>query len=167
MRGDTMAIIQSLQRLLDDNRVHYEVHAHPTSFTAKQTAAADHVPPSEMAKVVVLKSGVRERFLMAVLPATHTLDLDRLREEVGDPKLRLAAEREFADAFADCEPGAIPPFGQLFDMPMWVDDALGREREMVFNAGNHRETVHLAYQDFVRLAKPEFGEFSRRGDVGH
>jgi Ala-tRNA(Pro) deacylase len=156
-----MAIMQSLQRLLDDNRVRYQVHAHPTSFTAKETAAADHVPPSQMAKVVVVKSD--ERFLLAVIPATHTLDLDLLRETVGDAKLRLASEGEFADAFADCEPGAIPPFGQLFDMPTWVDDSLGREREMVFNAGNHRETVHLAYGDFVRLAKAEFGEFSRRG----
>ena len=160
-----MAIMQSLQRLLDDNRVHYEVHRHPTSFTAKETAAADHVPPSEMAKVVVLKSG--DRFLLAVLPATHTLDVDLIRETAGDARLRLASEREFADAFADCEPGAIPPFGQLFGMPMWVDDSLGREREMVFNAGNHRETVHLAYADFVRLAKPEFGEFSRRGDASN
>jgi Ala-tRNA(Pro) deacylase len=158
-----MAIMQSLQRLLDDNHVRYQVHAHPTSFTATETAAADHVPPSEMAKVVVLKS--HERFLLAVLPATHTLDLDRLRETVGDARLRLASEPEFADAFADCEPGAIPPFGQLFGMPMWVDDSLGREREMVFNAGNHRETVHLAYDDFVRLAQAEFGEFSRRGAV--
>jgi Ala-tRNA(Pro) deacylase len=160
-----MAIMHSLQRLLDDNRVHYEVHAHPTSFTATQTAKADHVPPSEMAKVVVVKTG--ERFLLAVLPATHTLDVDLLRETVGDARLRLASEREFADAFADCEPGAIPPFGQLFGMPMWVDDSLGREREMVFNAGNHRETVHLAYEDFVRLAKPEFGEFSRRAGVAN
>jgi Ala-tRNA(Pro) deacylase len=100
---------------------------------------------------------------MAVLPASHTLDLERLRETTGEPGLRLAAEREFADAFPDCEPGAIPPFGQLFGMPVWVDDSLGRERETVFNGGNHRETVHLAYQDFVRLAKPQFGEFSRRG----
>ena len=156
-----MAIMQSLQRLLDDNRVRYEVHAHSRSFTAKETAAADHVQPSEMAKVVVLKSG--ERFLLAVLPATRTLDLDILRETVGDAKLRLASEHEFAAVFAGCEPGAIPPFGQLFGMPTWVDDSLGRERELVFNAGNHRETVHLAYEDFVRLAKAEFGEFSRRG----
>lgn len=160
-----MAILQSLRRLLDDNRVRYEVHAHPTTFTAKQTAAADHVPPSEMAKVVVLKG--RDHLLMAVLPATHALDVDRLRETVGDADLRLASEREFVDAFAACEPGAIPPFGQLFGVPMWVDDSLGRERELVFNAGNHRETVHLAYGDFVRLAKPQFGEFSRRGDVTH
>ena len=158
-----MAILRSLKRLLDDGQVHYEVHAHPRTFTAKETAAADHVPPSEMAKVVVLRG--HDRFLMAVMPASHMLDLERLRETVGDRELTLASEREFADAFPSCEVGAIPPFGQLFGMPLWVDDSLGREKETVFNAGNHQETVHLAYRDFVRLAKPQFGEFSRRGDV--
>jgi Ala-tRNA(Pro) deacylase len=160
-----MAILRDLKRLLDENHVDYEVHAHPRAFTAKETAAADHVPPSEMAKVLVLRG--QDRFLMAVLPASHVLDLDRLREAVGDAELRLASEREFVDVFPTCEPGAIPPFGQLFDMPVWVDDSLGRERETVFNGGNHNETVHLAYKDFVRLAKPQFGEFSRRGDVAH
>jgi Ala-tRNA(Pro) deacylase len=158
-----MAILRSLQRLLDENHVAYEVHAHPRAFTAKETAAADHIPPSEMAKVLVLRSG--DLFLMAVMPATHMLDLNRLRTTVGNPDLKLASEREFVDAFPACEPGAIPPFGQLFDMPLWVDDSLGRERETVFNGGNHRETVHLAYQDYVRVAKPHFGEFSQRGDV--
>ena len=160
-----MAILQSLKRLLDDNHVPYEVHPHRRTFTATETAAADHIPPSEMAKVLVLKA--HDRFLMAVVPATHTLAVARLRATVGDDDLRLASEREFVDAFPACEPGAIPPFGQLFDMPLWVDDSLGRERETVFNGGNHRETVHLAYQDFVRLAKPQFGEFSRRGGVSH
>ena len=156
-----MAILRSLKRLLDENHVSYEVHAHPRAFTAKETAEADHIPPSEMAKVLVLKG--HDRFLMAVLPASHTLDVDRLREAVGDTELRMASEREFADVVPACEPGAIPPFGQLFGLPLWVDDSLGRERETVFNAGNHFETVHLAYQDFARLAKPQFGEFSRRG----
>jgi Ala-tRNA(Pro) deacylase len=158
-----MAILQSLKRLLDDNHVAYEVHTHRLTFTAKDTAVADGVPSSEMAKVLVLRG--HDRLVLAVVPASRTLELDRLRETVGDPELRFASEREFTDAFPACEPGAIPPFGGLFDMPVWVDDSLGREKETVFNGGNHRETVHIAYQDFVRLAKPQFGEFSRRGDV--
>ena len=157
-----MAILPSLKRLLYQHRVSYDVHPHRRSFTAKETAAADQVPPSEMAKVVVLHGG--DRFVMAVLPASHKLDLERLRRTVGDPELRLASERELADASPGCEPGAIPPFGELFGMALWVDDSLGRENETVFNGGNHQETVHLAYQDFVRLAKPQFGEFSRRGE---
>jgi len=104
-----MAILWSLQRLLDDHHVPYEVHAHPRAFTARETAVADRVPPSEMAKVLVLKS--RERFLMAVIPASRTLDVDRLRDTVGDDELRLASEDEFVDEFPACEPGAIPPFG--------------------------------------------------------
>src|SRR5688572_12005663 len=86
----TMAILRSLKRLLDDGQVHYEVHAHPRTFTARETAAADHVPPSEMAKVVVLRG--HDRFLMAVMPASHVLDLERLRETVGDRELTLASE---------------------------------------------------------------------------
>src|SRR5262249_33582449 len=124
-----MAILQSLRRLLDDHHVSYEVHAHRQTFTARDTAAADHIPPSEMAKVLVLRG--RDQLLMAVLPASHMLDLYRLQKTVGDPQLRLAAERELVDACPACEPGAVPPFGQLFGMPVWVDDSLGRERETV------------------------------------
>jgi Ala-tRNA(Pro) deacylase len=159
-RVDTMAILSSLQRLLDANHVPYEVHAHRTAMTAAEIAAADHVPRSEVAKVVVLRSG--ERFLLAVLPAGRQLDLDRFRTLAGDPELRLASEGEFAGIFPACELGAIPPIGDLWGLPVWVDDALGREAETVFSGGNHHETVHVAYRDFVRLAKPTFGEFSRR-----
>ena len=155
-----MAILSSLERFLDANHVPYEVHAHRTAMTAAEVAAADHVPASEVAKVVVLRSG--ERFLLAVLPATRHLDLERLRTLTGDPNLRLASEHEFADMFPACELGAIPPIGELWGLPVWVDDSLGREAETVFSGGNHHEAVHVAYRDFVRLAKPTFGEFSHR-----
>ena len=158
-----MAIVSSLQRLLDANQVRYEVHAHRKAMTAAEIAMADHVSPSEVAKVVVLRSG--EGFLLAVLPAARHLDLERLRMLAGDPQLRLASEGEFADIFPACELGAIPPIGELWDLPVWVDDSLGREAETVFSGGNHRETVHVAYRDFVRLARPTFGEFSRRAPV--
>ena len=155
-----MAILPSLQRLLDGNHIPYQVHTHRPAMTAAELADADHVPPSEVAKVVVLRSG--ERFLLAVLPAARQLDLARLRALTGDPELRLATETDFADVFPACELGAIPPIGELFGVPVWVDDSLGRETETVFSGGNHHETVHLAYRDFVRLAKPVFGEFSIR-----
>jgi Ala-tRNA(Pro) deacylase len=113
-----------------------------------------------VAKVVVLRSG--DQFLLAVLPAARRLDLERLRALAGDPQLRMAREGEFAGVFAACELGAIPPIRELWGLPVWVDDALGREAETVFSAGNHREAVHVAYQDFVRLAQPTFGEFSMR-----
>jgi Ala-tRNA(Pro) deacylase len=129
-------------------------------MTAAELAHADHVPPSEVAKTVVLRSG--ERFLLAVMPATRHLDLERLRALAGDPTLRLATEAEFAGVFTACELGAIPPIGPLWGLPVWVDDSLGREAETVFCAGNHHEAVHVAYRDFVRIANPTFGEFSTR-----
>jgi Ala-tRNA(Pro) deacylase len=156
-----MAILPSLQRLLDGHRVPYEVHSHRRAMTAAELASADHVPPSEVAKTVVLRAG--ERFLLAVMPATRHLDLERLRALASDPDLRLATEAEFASVFAACELGAIPPIGALWGVPVWVDDSLGREAETVFSAGNHHEAVHVAYRDFVRIANATFGEFSTRG----
>ena len=159
-----MAILTSLQRLLEGNHVSYEVRAHRSAMTAADLATADHVPPSEVAKTVVLRSG--ERCLLAVLPATRHLDLQRLRALAEDPKLRLATEGELATLFPECELGAIPPISELWGAPVWVDDSLGREEETAFSGGNHHETVHLAYRDFVRLAKPTFGAFSARGAGG-
>lgn len=129
-------------------------------MTAAELARADHVPPSEVAKTLVLRSG--DRWILAVLPATRHLDLPRLRELAGDPQLRLASESELAGLFPMCELGAVPPIGPLWGVPVWVDDALGREAETVFTGGNHHETVHLAYRDFVRLTRPSFGAFSTR-----
>jgi Ala-tRNA(Pro) deacylase len=154
-----MAILLRLKELLDAKRVPYQVHSHPAAYTAAEVAAADHVPPSEMAKVVVLRS--ESGFLMAVVPASRELDVERLREAVGDPRLRLATEEEFTPLFPGCEPGAMPPIGDLFGLPVWADDALGREVETVFNGGNHRETVHMAYASFAHLAHPSFAAISR------
>lgn len=150
-----MAIMQKLRQFLDTSHVPYELHRHRRASTATAVAAADHVPCSEMAKVVLLRA--QDRYLMAVVPASRRLDLERARDVTEEPDLELASEAEIDRLFPDCETGAMPPFGNLFGMPVWVDDTLGRESETVFNAGNHRETVHMAYADFVRLAKPSFG----------
>lgn len=145
-------MLQRLREFLDANGVPYQVHAHRNTVTAVSTARADHVPQSEMAKVVMVRA--RDGYLMAVLPASRRLDLGRLRAAVGDPSLQVAGEDEMSTLFPGCETGAMPPFGALFGLPVWVDDSLGREHETVFNAGNHSETVHMAYRDFVRLASP-------------
>jgi Ala-tRNA(Pro) deacylase len=153
-----MAMMERLKQFLDSSHVPYELHEHAPANTATAVAAADHVPCSEMAKVVLLRAGTH--YVMAVVPASRRLDLVRTRDAVEEPGLELAAESELVQLFPDCEKGAMPPFGNLFGIPVWVDDALGRESETVFNAGNHRETVHMAYADFVRLAKPSFGALS-------
>lgn len=154
-----MAMMERLKELLDASNVPYELHRHSRANTATAVAAADRVPCSEMAKVVLLRGG--DHYLMVVVPASRRLDLARARDTTEEPDLELASEWEVSRVFPDCETGAMPPFGDLFGIPVWVDDTLGRESETVFNAGNHCETVHIAYADFVRLARPSFGALTR------
>jgi Ala-tRNA(Pro) deacylase len=154
-----MAMMARLREFLETNHVAYQLHGHRRAFTATGVAAADGVPQSEVAKVVMLRSA--RHYLMTVIPACRRLDLERVREITDEPDLEMASEAELAELFPDCETGAMPPFGNLFGMPVWIDDALGRETETVFSAGNHRETVHMAYVDFVRLVHPSFGALGR------
>ncbi len=157
-----MPILTKLKEFLDANHVKYEVRSHPQAFTAKAVAAAEHVPELEMAKVVILRTG--RQYVMVVLPASYRVDLKRLREAVGISDLHLATEEEFAGLFPQCAAGAMPPFGNLYGMPVWVDETLSKDKEVFFNAGNHEQTVHMAYADFVRLVSPKvaaFGEVDR------
>ncbi|MBI4517777.1 MAG: YbaK/EbsC family protein [Deltaproteobacteria bacterium] len=150
-----MPILMKLRDFLDSNSVRYEVASHRQAFTAQEVAAAEHVPGIEVAKVVMLRSG--GDFVMVVLPAPYHVDLARARELLGKPDLRLAAEQEFAPLFPKCEAGAMPPFGNLFNVPVWVDEALARDDEIVFNAGTHTQTVRMKYADFARLVAPQVG----------
>jgi Ala-tRNA(Pro) deacylase len=154
-----MAMMERLKQFLDASQVRYQVHTHSRANTATAVAAADRIPLSEMAKVVLLRAG--HQYLMAVLPASRRLDLTQLRVATEEPDLELASESDVTQLFPDCETGAMPPFGNLFGLPVWVDDSLGREAETVFNAGNHRETVHMAFSDFARLVRPSFGVLAR------
>jgi Ala-tRNA(Pro) deacylase len=147
-----MAILTKLKEFLDTNGVRYEVRSHRPAFTAQEVAEAEHIPGREMAKVVMVRDG--DDYLMAVLPAPDHLDLDRLGKAAGRDELRLATEREFARLFPGCEPGAMPPFGNLYALPVWVDESLARDDEIAFNAGNHQQTVHMKYADFARLVQP-------------
>lgn len=153
-----MPILSKLKEFLDANGVSYEVRSHPQAFTASAVARAEHVPGGEVAKVVILRSG--REFLMAVLPAPLKVDLVRLRREAGKPDLHLATEDEFVTLFPQCEPGAMPPFGNLYDLPVWVDQSLAGQPEIVFNAGTHRQSVHMSYADFARLVRPQPASFA-------
>lgn len=157
-----MPILSRLKEYLDASRVPYEVRSHVRAFTARGVADVEHVPPIEVAKVVILRSGVE--FLMAVLPAPYRVDVTRLRHLTGKPELHLAAEDDFTRLFPECEPGAMPPFGNLYELPVWVDEPLCRQREIVFNAGTHTQTVHMAYADFERLVRPRVASFGKPED---
>jgi Ala-tRNA(Pro) deacylase len=150
-------ILSKLKEFLDRNGVRYEVRLHQTAYTAQEVAAAEHVPGREMAKVVMVRDG--GEYLMAVLPAPYHVALERLGKAAGRAGLSLATEADFARLFPGCEPGAMPPFGNLYGIPVWVDESLTRDEEIAFNAGNHEQTVHMRYADFARLVQPKTGSF--------
>lgn len=125
---------------------------HSVAFTSQQIAALAHIPGKDLAKsVVVLLDG---KLALAVLPASHQVDLERLRAGAQANSVRLASEFEFKDRFPGCETGAMPPFGNLYDMPVYVDETLTRDKVIAFNAGTHHELIRLSYDDFARLVKP-------------
>jgi len=145
--------MQRLKEYLDREGVRYTLIPHPLTYTAQETAAAAHVSGKELAKVVIVK--LDERMAMVVLPADHKLDLERLRQAVGAVHAELAGEAEFMSLFPECDLGAMPPFGNLYGMPTYVEENLAEDDKIAFNAGSHTELIQLDYSDFDRLAHPE------------
>ena len=154
-----MPMLQKLLAFLDENRVEYTHHSHPTAYTAREVASVEHVSAHKIAKTVVFFS--ENGYGMAVLPGDSMVDLQSLRTLLGVSRLRLATESELNDLFPDCELGAMPPFGVLCDMPVFVDGSLTSEEVIAFNAGTHRDVVHMRFQDFERLVKPKIVTLGR------
>jgi Ala-tRNA(Pro) deacylase len=152
-----MTILRRLQEYLESNHVHYEVLGHQEAYTAPEIAHTLHVSGKMLAKVVIVKAG--ERFVMTVLPSNWKIDFDRLKEVLGSSRVRLATEDEFKGLFPDCEIGTMPPFGNLYDVPVYVDELLTEDEEIVFEAGTHFGAVKLRYQDFADLVHPIVAEF--------
>jgi Ala-tRNA(Pro) deacylase len=150
-------MLQRLKDYLDQHQVHYDVLTHPEAHTAPQTAQALHVPGKEVAKVIIVK--VDGRFVMTVLPATWKVDIKRLKEVFGTSHVRLATEEEFTGLFPDCQVGAMPPFGNLYGLEVYVDQSLTEDDAIVFQAGTHVDAVKMKYRDFARLAQPQVAEF--------
>jgi Ala-tRNA(Pro) deacylase len=133
------------------------------AYTAQEVAMSAHIPGREVAKGVVVK--VDGTLLMAVLPASDMLDLDLLRKEMGARSVSLATEEEFASRFPDCERGAVPPVGSLFQLETIVADDLAEDEMIAFNAGSHRELVRVAYKDFDKLVHPKVARISVRKEL--
>lgn len=145
------------KEFLDSQGVKYELIKHTPAYTAQEVAAVTHIPGSDIAKVVMVK--VDDEFVMTVLPASKRLDLDALQELLGSRQHpRLAGEKEFGGLFPDCELGAEPPFGNLYDVPVVVDADLTKDAQISFNAGNHQEVITIAYDDYARLTQPKVGD---------
>lgn len=144
--------VRQLKEFLDRNNVKYVNITHSTAYTAQEIAALTHTKGRDLAKTVIVKLDGAQA--MAVLPASFHVDLERFKVSVGAKEVALATESEFRTRFPGCETGAMPPFGNLFQMPVYVDESLTRDLEISFNAGTHNELIRLAYSDFDRLARP-------------
>ncbi len=155
-----MTCKERLEQYLRDNGVGFEVMTHGQAFTMQEVAAALHVPGHQVAKVVMVVADGQLKML--VLPAPFRLSFPRVRELVGAKNVRLAQEEEFADLFPDCALGAMPPFGNLYDLPVYVDELLSEAEDIIFRIGTHRHTMRIPYSDFYRLCQPAVGEFARQ-----
>lgn len=153
-------VIASLREYLDSNGVKYVVQSHSPAYSAQEVAHLVHVPGREVAKTVIIK--IHDDFAMAVLPASYHIDFHRLMDAVNTSDMYLASEDEFAKLFPDCELGAMPPFGNLYNMPVFVAQSLAEDVHITFNAGTHTDVVTMRYEDYARLVGPKVLSFTDR-----
>jgi Ala-tRNA(Pro) deacylase len=149
---------QKLKEFLDRNGVKYVTIRHSPAFTAQEIAASAHVSGNELAKTVMVK--LDGRMAMVVVRATDHVDFERLRQVSGAKSAGLASEEDFKDMFPGCEVGAMPPFGNLYDLEVYASKTLAEDEQIAFNAGSHTELFKMSYADFDRLAKPKVAKVS-------
>src|SRR5438132_488111 len=142
-----------LKDFLDNHHVKYICVDHSPSFTAQEVAASAHVSGKQLAKTVIVKWG--NQFAMIVVPATDHINFSELKELLGVKEIDLARESDFKAKFPECEVGAMPPFGNLYGMPVYVSSQLVSQDQIAFNAGSHSELIKMSYEDFASLVKPK------------
>jgi len=152
--------IKKLKKFLDENQIKYVTIGHSSAYTSQEIAAAAHICGKELAKTVMIN--IDGMMVMAVLPASYHIEFDNLKEIFGTRNVSLATEPEFKYRFPDCELGAMPPFGNLYDMEVYVAESLTEEKEIAFNAGSHTELIKLDYADYEDLVKPRIFKFSKK-----
>jgi len=150
--------LKKIRDFLDSKKIKYTIIEHSPAYTAQEIAAAAHISGKEVAKAVMIK--IDGEMAMAVLPASYKISFDRLKELLGTEKVRLAYEQEFLDTFPDCEVGAMPPFGNLYGMDVYVAESLSEDEEIAFNACSHTELIKMSFKDFERLVNPKMFKFS-------
>ena len=142
-----------LKHFLDNNKVQYQILNHPIAFSALEISETTHIPEKNLAKSVIVKTPTK--MLMCVVRANDVLDLPLLKKVLNQQDVVLATEEEFAKEFPDCEVGAMPPFGNLYEMEVYVSDKLAEDKEIFFNAGNHSEVIKLSYKAYDSLVHPK------------
>jgi len=150
--------LKRLKDFLDKNHVNYALINHSKTYTAQEIAASAHISGKEVAKTVMVK--IDGKMAMVVLPASYRVDFNMLREALGTKNVEMASEEEFRYLFPRCEVGAMPPFGNLYNMGVFVADSLTVDEEITFNAGTHTELIRLGYKDFENLVHPVILKFS-------
>ena len=147
-----------LEEFLDSHQVKYSTIKHSPAYTAQEIAAVTHTPGEELAKSIIVK--LDGKMVMAVLPASHRINFNSLKQVSGAKTVELATEQEFEDLFPDCQLGAMPPFGNLYDLDVLVDQSLVTDDKISFNACNHHELIRMAFRDFQKLVEPDILEFT-------
>ncbi|HEY7001607.1 MAG TPA: YbaK/EbsC family protein [Candidatus Udaeobacter sp.] len=142
---------------LDENKAHYDVLQHPEAVSAQRIAQAEHIKGRHHAKVVMVKSG--DAHLMMVLPADHHIDLQKVEKAIGQP-VSLGKEQEFNSLFPDCVIGAMPPFGNLYGLPTYVDQSLAGQDYIVFEGGTHTDAIKMSYRDYEKIVKPKVNDLA-------
>lgn len=141
-----------IQNYLEKHHVNYQIIEHDPVYTAQEIAAISHISGKNFAKTVIIK--VDGKLIMLVEPANMRIDLGKLKKLMGAKHIELAHEYEFQNRFPDCETGAMPPLGELFDMDVYMTESMNKDRDIAFNAGSHSETLKMSYKNFIDLVKP-------------
>ena len=155
--------LTKIRKFLDKHNIKYTIIKHSSTYTAQEVAASAHISGKELAKTVMIKFD--GKMAMAVLPASYKISFDDLKEVLGVEKVRLAYEQEFMDKFPDCEVGAMPPFGNLYGLEVYVAESLADDEEIAFNACSHTELIRMRYKNFEELVKPKRMKFSELSKV--
>ena len=160
-----MQIPEKLVKFLKKHKVYYQVLVHPKTFTSSETAQRGHFSGKELAKVVMVKADGTD--VMVVLPSNRTVDLFKLSDMLEAKDVYIEKEKEFKDLFPDCEAGTMPPFGQIYHLPCYVDESLRGQTHIYFNAGNYEECIQISTEDFLRVVNGFVGNFSVEGKKIH
>lgn len=145
--------ISRLTDYLDEHGKKYVIVKHSEAFTAQEVAASAHIPGKDMVKTVIVKADGDIK--MVVLPSTHDVDFNSIREALDAEEVELASEEEFEDLFPDSELGAMPPFGNFYELDTLVAESLTGDDIIAFNAGTHKEVIKMAYSDYEELVQPD------------
>lgn len=153
--------MKKLQDFLNDRRIRFDVLKHDDTFDSQHLAESVHVSGRQIAKTVLLRMDHGYHYAVAILPATHLIDLEAVAKLLGGARMELATEYEIAQRCPDCETGVLPPFGSMYGLESVLDESLRHAEQIVFEANNHHEAIRMAGEDFIKLENPLIGDFAR------